>query len=213
MVASGPPPMSEVVALDVGVEAGGVGAARCLRNQHGLSAGAPAPGSEPDCNGRQHEADQRDEPGAVLLRLGEDRRAELRDEGVLDLLLRLARVDLLLDERALAPCGRGLRGHVERDAALEAHHLVGDVAERGLRAAGGRGGRGEDEAQGEQRRQQPHWRLSSVSGTTFSVKKRSSTGPRRVAAIRPLRSSTTVSGYWSTPKSPRWAPSASRSCG
>src|SRR4051794_34621424 len=107
IVASGPPSMSEVVAAHVRVEATRVTLAHG-RGRGGACAAAgvaPAP-PRPRRGGHGHRArehgDGGHEPRAVLLRLGQDARPELRHQRVLDLLLRLARVHPLLDERALA---------------------------------------------------------------------------------------------------------------
>ena len=80
--------------------------------------------------------------------------------------------------------GHGGGGDVERRPALDAHHLVLDVGQRGLWLGGG--GQAHQQEQGDQ---DPH-----SSGSRFSSSHACVTGPRRAAAIRPSRSIRKVSG-------------------
>src|SRR4051812_49107218 len=181
----------EVVALHVIVQAARVPERSCSLGTRS-TASAPAESRRAQRQDRRPEADRRHEPGRLLLRVREHLVAELGDERGLDLVLRAALVDEPLDERPLALGRRRVLRNVQRNSALQAHDLVGDVGGGCLRARRGGGGGGEDEGR-EEDREAPHV-ASFRSGSTFLTKNSSSTTPRLVAAIRPLRSSTTVSG-------------------
>ena len=105
-------------------------------------------------------------------RARQDAGAELLDERVLDLLLVLPHGDLAADERALL-VGDGGGGDVERGLALDAHHLVLDVGQRGPAAAPARGQHGERRARGRIHA------FSFSSGGSVASSHFWSTGPRR----------------------------------
>ena len=79
---------------------------------------------------------------ALVAGEGEHAVAELGHEGLLDLVLGAAGVDLALDEGALAVGLGGLGGERQRRAAHRAHHLVLHVGQSGPGAVGGQRGRG-----------------------------------------------------------------------
>ena len=165
-------------------------------------AAAPAPPAA----GGEHHAEQREQPEhrghdprrgveAAARGDGEHPRPVLRLELRLDLLLRAPLVDPALDELALAVGDGGLRD-VERRAALRAHHLVLDVGQRRARRRGERRRGGEQQREDERGggEQPPHHAFSAISFGRVRSSHAWSTGPRRLAAMRPLRSITNVSG-------------------
>src|SRR5205814_1955118 len=179
---------SELVALEVGVEAGGVlrGGRRRPR-----TLGAAPPSQRGDGDGAEG-GEQRQgghqvggEIEALARRQREHAVAVLAHERRLDLRLRLALRDQRRDESALPLRLRRVGGHLERLLALEAHHLVLDIRER---RPGARGrGRGRDREHQQRHAEDRHAShvASPSRGTTFSWKKRSSTGPRAAYTIRP----------------------------
>ena len=116
---------------------------------------APAPDEDRDHHGAREEPHERQEPRqpveALTGRRRENRRAELRDELVLDLALGDAGSRSCLDEALDVARDRRVR-LIERRLALRAHHLALEVRER--RAGRGRGA-GEDQC-GDNHEQESH---------------------------------------------------------
>ncbi len=97
------------------------------------------------------------------------------------------RVDLALDEGALALGLRRLGGEVERRAAHRAHHLVLDVAQGGPRA-GGRADGARERAQQRARAGQgaPHDALPAAAAARCGAGRPRRPARARLAAMRPL---------------------------
>src|SRR3954447_22304891 len=143
--------------VELGIELSAAGGRR-------LAAVRPPPREPADDRDRDDQPDQRQQPGeqveAVLRRRGEHLLAELRDERVLDLALRLPGRDLVRDEH-LHVLGDGGVRLVERRAADRAHDLALELVLGGPAVARKRG-RGYGERQRDHAEESPHAGLSAV---------------------------------------------------
>ena len=127
------------------------GAGSSPRRPRQRSAATPTPSSaiSDSSPGTSHAATSKPPPSGTASTL----RAVLLDQRGLDRGLALALGDPPADELPLA-VGDGGGGDVERGAALDAHHLVLDVGQRGLRLGGER--RGSQQEREQQSEREPH---------------------------------------------------------
>ncbi len=147
------------------VTVAGTGSLLGRRRQTSTSPTATPMPARPTASGTS----QANSPDPLGRRGRQDPLAELRDQGVLDLLLRPAGLALLVDEVADLVGGRRVR-QVEPRAADRAHHLGLDLVLRELRRGGHRDRHGDEQQQHRQRQQPPHaWSALAIAARSPSA--------------------------------------------
>ena len=133
---------------------------------------APPPAERCEADGQPAEQERRhgDDPGgeveALVVWGGQHPRAELGHQALLDLVLRRARVHQAADQRPLAVGLRRLGRQLQRDAALQALHLVLEVADAGLGAVGGQGGGRQEQDRRQRGREGAPHHVCCTNGST-----------------------------------------------